>query len=373
MINRLASGLFFGFVLVVSSAVAHAQTRAQPKPKPRILADDRELSGSLHRKPRKVTGNILKPDHVIDGQASRGLALQFVRIVKGVETPVEGLVFKLNARMDRNQQILMSDARGMVLSQSCAKPSISTTIALDSPLYRITPGTAPYEIMLTVKCGQMQKIVFDETSDAGEAIAIWQMARKAENKLKKEVGLAFWKRKITFTWPGSGDYYVGDHVYLTLGHQWDVVSHEMGHAIYDQAVIGVFGGGQHYIDQCYSEALALSEGWASFYAGWLNVDLSDVDARFEYMVPRRAPIRFENVPSDVCPKSTSEWRVTSFLWDLVDLHDDGETVAKPFTVLWNMTLGMRASSATQLKANLLRKGWDPGSLETIWKLNFPGE
>ena len=77
------------------------------------------------------------------------------------------------------------------------------------------------------------------------------------------------------------------------------MAHEIGHAIYDQADIGVSGGGRHRIDECYTNALALSEGWATFFAGWLNLRLNDQDARFEFLVPRRAPIRLENIPSDL--------------------------------------------------------------------------
>jgi hypothetical protein len=147
----------------------------------------------------------------------------------------------------------------------------------------------------------------------------------------------------------------------------------MGHAIYDQAGIGGFGGGQHYIDRCYSEVLALSEGWASYFSAFVSADLRDVDAKFEYMVPRRAPIRFENIPADVCGSSTNEWRVNGFLWDLIDYHDDGETMSDAFVKLWNDTAGAHASSLVALKTRLIQKGWDADQLETIWKLNFPAK
>jgi hypothetical protein len=215
--------------------------------------------------------------------------------------------------------------------------------------------------------------VFREDSDGGQALGIWQTAVRARKNLEAEVGLQFWRRPIEFFWPGKGDYYSGDQVNLTRGDHWDVVSHELGHAIYDQAGIGTFGGGQHYIDQCYSEAMALSEGWASFFAGWLNRELSDPDARFEFMVPRRAPIRFENVPQDVCGKSTNEWRVISWFWDLIDTHEDSEQLSESFQHLWKDLSQTHASSATRTREILIGKGWNRDSLNSLWKMDFPAD
>ncbi len=337
------------------------------------LLNDSDLSPPLAQKLILKSGNLLKPDRVEDGAEKTGLSLRFVRIVKGIETPIEGISFKAQIHADGGYQTLKSNEKGEMVDSACNKPRLSVTAVLESDRYQVTPGSAPYELLLTVKCGVEQKIIFDEKSESGQALGIWQIAVKAEHRLAAEVGLQFWKRQIAFEWPATADYYNGDRVHNTLGNQWDVVSHEMGHAIYDQANLGVFGGGQHYIDQCYSEAMALSEGWASFYAGWLNLELSDPDAKFEYMVPRRAPIRFENIPSDVCGKSTNEWRVIGFLWDLIDTHDDGETQSQAFSRLWADTFGARASSASKMKSLLLQKGWDRDRVETIWKLNFPNE
>jgi hypothetical protein len=147
----------------------------------------------------------------------------------------------------------------------------------------------------------------------------------------------------------------------------------MGHAIYDQALIGHFGGGSHKIDECYSSAMALSEGWASFFAGWTHVDLKDTDAKFEYLVPRRAPIRFENVPSDVCGKSTNEWRVTSFFWDLIDVNADGEISQVAAKKLWDDTLTARAPSVKAMAERLISRGWNKDQVIQVWKLNFPLE
>jgi hypothetical protein len=341
-----------GLIVLFSTSAAFAQTRTH----------DRDLSHPVEIR-ELTSGNLIKPDRVEDGRTINGLSVQFVRMVKGVETPVEGLTFGA----------YRSDENGFIADSRCRAPTFSASSTLQSTRFNVGNGTSEYQLFISVKCGVQQKVVFDETSDAAQPIAIWQVATRAEKKLAKNVNMKFWSKQISFIWPADGDYYNGNRVHLTVGHQWDVVGHEMGHAIYDQANLGVFGGGEHYIDRCYGVAIALSEGWASFFSAWVSLDLADPDAHFEYMVPRRAPLGVENVPADVCAGPTNEWRVFAFLWDLIDTHDDGETMSEPFSKLWNDTLGARASSLENMKQRLIEKGWNADSVQTIWKLNFLGE
>src|SRR5690606_26030868 len=87
--------------------------------------------------------------------------------------------------------------------------------------------------------------------------------------------------------------------------------------------------------RCYTTTLAWSEGVASFIAGVISIERDDPDAKFEYMVPRRAPIRLENVPGDVCEGPGNEWRAAAAIWDLWDTHNDGaDRVAIELPVLW---------------------------------------
>ena len=339
----------------------------------RIDADDTDLSGESLLPESFTGGEAIRPDRVEEGAGVSGLSLKIVRKVKGLDVPVEGVTFRAQTGSTGSSVVLRSGTDGGIRSPFCDRESFTVTAYLENPRFRIVSGNAPYELVLKIRCGVEQRFVFDEATPAGQAIGIWQTAAAGERKLAESVGLQFWKRTIDFEWPAKGDYYSMDRVRITRGDHWDVVGHEMGHAIYDQAGIGVFGGGQHYIDQCYTEAMAISEGWASFYSAWVALSLADPDARFEYMVPRRAPIRIENIPADVCGKQTNEWRAAGFFWDLVDLHEDGEGEAAPFARLWTDTLGARASSVGKVKARLIQKGWSPERLETIWKLNFPGE
>lgn len=200
--------------------------------------------------------------------------------------------------------------------------------------YAIKNGSKPYEISFQGECNKPLIIIFKPENPATHVLSIWRVAYLAGMKLKNSVGLEFWNERIDFLWPEDSDYYSFGSVHISDGTHWDVVGHEMGHAIYDIAQIGDFGGGSHKIDQCYSDTLALSEGWATYFSAWISLHPNDPDAKFEYMVPRRAPIQIENVPSDVCRGVKSEWRVSSFFWDLYDLNDDVEQAKINFTLTW---------------------------------------
>jgi hypothetical protein len=227
-----------------------------------------------------------------------------------------------------------------------------------------------YRIFADLPCSGAARMTFKSDSDPGQAIGIWQVAVRARHALNDSIGLSFWNSKVSFAWPADGDYYMAGVVHITRGDYWDVVGHEMGHAIYDLGALGRFGGGSHKIDECYSKTLALSEGWASFFSGWVSVSLADPDAKFEYMVPRRAPIQFENIPADVCKGESNEWRVTGFFWDMIDLHQDGETMNESFARLWNALKGSRVSTASEAMLQLEKSGIDANNLRTVWNLNF---
>lgn len=167
-----------------------------------------------------------------------------------------------------------------------------------------------------------------------------------------------WWTQIPVLWPESGDYYSWGSVHISLSHQWDVVGHEFGHAIFHYGSSSQSSGGSHKIDQCYGKTLAWSEGWASYFATVCHVAPDDPDAKFEFMVPRRKPIRIENVPEDVCQGDKNEWRVAAALWDLHDSHEDGEDkVSLGWAVMWKamhegQSLGSIKDYVTTLKTKL---------------------
>jgi hypothetical protein len=291
----------------------------------------------------------------------------------GRATPVSELTFTFSTSTGSAQ--LTTDSQGVIRLPAryrCSTSSTRVTAELINEQFQVesTRDFHNYKIAADLPCTGSAKLVFKQDSNAGQALGIWQVAIRARTALKAAVGLGFWTSKITFAWPANGDYYSFGTVHITRGDYWDVVGHEMGHAIYDQADLGGFGGGSHKIDECYTKTLALSEGWASFFSGWVNVSLADPDAKFEYMVPRRAPIRFENIPADVCTGEANEWRVTGFFWDLIDLHADGETTAESFARLFSALKGSHVSSTSAAMTQLEKSGIDPNGLRTAWSLNF---
>ena len=138
-----------------------------------------------------------------------------------------------------------------------------------------------------------------------------------------------WWRQVTTVWPDQDAYYSPSYhaVHLSNPKAWDVNIHELGHSIVATGMRVPSAGGQHKLDECYSANLAGSEGFPTFLAALAHLDLNDPDAKFEYLVPRRAPIKVENVPSDVCQGDNNEWRVTSALGDIVDTNNDDKDVS----------------------------------------------
>lgn len=180
--------------------------------------------------------------------------------------------------------------------------------------------------------------------------------------LKTNADVDWWQKPLTVNWPGSSDYFSpwSWSLELTNAMAWDVVLHELGHAVMHGSMRAESAGGQHKIDGCYSPALAWSEGWATFFAAAVRLPRGDADAKFEYLVPRRAPIRLENVPEDVCRGQSNEWRVAAGLWDLYDTHEDGgDGFGLDFGVLFKPLQGQSMGSIGSAW-QLIAKGLDGG-------------
>ena len=300
-----------------------------------------------------------------------GFEIQVLREIKGTPTPVLGLVFQVKSLSPDTPVEAATDDVGVARFSGCsAGTPIEAFSTLENAHFSVTNGRSPYRITVKATCGARTRVLFHEETAGGQATGIWQIADRARTRLKSSVGLGFWRSRLKFVWPGDADYYSWKEVHITRGDHWDVVGHELGHGIYDLADVGSFGGGEHKIDQCYSTAMALSEGWASYFSAWLSVSPSDPDARFEYMVPRRAPIRFETIPDDVCAGQQNEWRVIGFLWDLIDLVDDGEGATESFTRVWSALADSGSGSAEDAARALERAGISRQLIDVSWLLNF---
>lgn len=170
---------------------------------------------------------------------------------------------------------------------------------------------------------------------------------RAFDFLARQGDLAWWDQTLTINWPGSSDYFSpwSFSLELTDAEHWDVILHELGHAVMHKSMKAQSAGGQHKIDECYSPALAWSEGWATFFAAAVALERDDADAKFEFLVPRRSPIRIENVPEDVCRGQSNEWRVAAGMWDLYDSHSDGsDNAVLEFQKLWTPLRGASMGS-----------------------------
>lgn len=341
-----------GYMRAFIQAIAVGTLAATPAWATVGTPDDSDLSGAPGNRISAAVPLELHADEirVIRTRQRDSLQVEVLREDHGQLKPVDGL---------------------RITVQRCA-PGGKTRVdaELSQSRYAVTNGKNTYRIIDQIPCSGHVQLIFRSGSNGSQALGIWSIARIAELKLQATTGLSFWKAPIKFVWPAEADYYNWGEVHISRGDHWDVVGHELGHAIYDLGDLGDWGGGQHKIDECYSTSLALSEGWASFFSAWLSVDAADGDAKFEYMVPRRAPIRFETIPADVCRSEKNEWRVTGFFWDLYDLHEDGEKANESFARMWKALSGSRVPSSSAARARLRDAGLDPSLLELAWVLNF---
>jgi hypothetical protein len=348
--------------LLMTCALAPSLALASPF---KGTSNDAELSAPTAQTDAFVSEN-LRPDRVDSIGAQATLEIQVLREDHGKLLPVIGLPFTQGSRAQA------TDDEGRVRLAACSGNEARAVWHADlkTPYFSIGTGQDHYTVDFDTACTGKFQAVFKADSPAGQVIGIWQVALRAQRRLQSAVGLSFWTSPVEFVFPDDADYYNFGQVHISRGDQWDVVGHELGHAIYDLGDLGQFGGGEHKIDQCYSTEMAISEGWASFFSAWISIPLDDEDAKFEYMVPRRAPLRIEAIPADVCRGEHNEWRVTGFFWDLIDMHDDGEKSWQIFGESWKALLGKRVSSALDAKHALERAGIDPVLLQALWDLNF---
>jgi len=220
------------------------------------------------------------------------------------------------------------------------------TAILESEKWKITNGSRTYGLELgnidyDGDLGVILVSLILEDVPIYQAAAIHNTASHGFKVLQENGINIDWWNKLDINWPATGDYYSRlSGVHITEGLHWDVVGHEIGHAVFDMASRGVMGGGQHYIDQCYNTSLAFSEGWASFYSAFTQINRDNPDPHFEFMVARRAPLEIEHIPSDVCAGDTNEWRVYAALWDLYDSYEgDDDQFEMSLIAHWNAFTG----------------------------------
>ena len=289
------------------------------------------------------------------------------------KTPLKTNELTVRAILQKGENLQELLHLSFISEATCKGKSVGDEILFQAELsndYLNVKKNGTYVVEFTGTCGSHHDLIFDSTAPEGQAVTIWEVGNRAVSKFSMIDRLDFWGGPLQVQWPSNGDYYSWGTVHITRGDYWDVVGHEIGHAIYDRANIGVFGGGQHFIDRCYTHNLALSEGWASFFAAWVWLELDDPNAQFEFMVARRAPLGVEHVPEDVCHGPTNEWRVYTFLWDVIDQNDDGELSDMEFQAYWDVVFNQNVRNIQQQMGLLIQSGEDANQLEHIWRHNF---
>lgn len=339
--------------------------------------DDSALSVDTVRSFATKTNILCADTTKVKSLKSNDIEIEIVRLIKGVEVPVEGLEVLIKTSSGKKIKENYVDSNGKISYVNCYSGSKDFTFSteLSNQYFGVNlSGSKKYTLSSKIDCGQSVKLVFNEDSYSGQAVGIWQTAHKAMSKLDNSVGLGFWKEKIEFFYPGSGDYYTKGTINITNGHHWDVVAHELGHGIYDLINFGPFGGGYHKISGCYSSALAISEGWASFFAAWVGVSLDEKDAEFEYMANKtlKDPVKFENIDeSRVCKGITNELRVTAFFWDLIDWNDDFEKSDEYFSKVWDILAFKYSTDMNEVKKRLIAGGFPKSVVQDVWNINYP--
>jgi hypothetical protein len=317
-----------------------------------------------------------KPDFYPDIQDTLASApnkaqIQIILDVDGVSTPIRGL------RIQWGTQFTQTDDNGLAEFPECSTAVEATAILRVDAAFQIEPlnKSKPYIAHFPIVCGQGLLAKFENQSTGGEAFGAFRVARLAYDRIQQSAGSTGWRGFLKIVTHNGASYYdiLKDIVFVSYGHEWDVVAHEIGHFVYDQFKIGEFGTGFHRVSSCYNSTLALSEGWASAFAAWLLFPTDAPNTSFKYLAGGGI-FQLESVPETVCKGPNNEWRVAAFIWDLLDQHDDGERVEQTsFMDFLKLTQGKKSNSMTRFVRPFVNSNF-PESFEVsrAWNLTFPG-
>jgi len=111
-----------------------------------------------------------------------------------------------------------------------------------------------------------------------------------------------------------------------------VVQHEIAHSInsfYWNGNLPPDAGGAHNMRKCYTNGLALTEGFANFVAYWVQLDRTASAPAASYY-----NFNLETLPDDICSGQTNEMRVAATFWDTYDYWNDGPDSGSKFDSLY---------------------------------------
>ncbi|MEK6578704.1 MAG: hypothetical protein AABZ55_05710 [Bdellovibrionota bacterium] len=298
-------------------------------------------------------GTLLVPDQ-IEILPSSEAKISVVIEESGLRIPLQGLKFR--------------EPEGHCTEEKKTRKILTY---LSNPWFRIVHDFEVYRIEFDAPCTSQITVLFQGGSLKAQTLLIWNVAMVALSKLETEVGLEFWRTPLIWVWPATNDSYSHFRLFLTYPTNVEVITHEMGHAVYDFADIGAFQAGEHRFESCTDSTLALTEGWASFFAAWILFDRSSLTPTFHHLVPRFESVGIENIPASVCQGPTSEWRVIGFLWDLIDHPpQDDDRLNLSFGEVFKILKDTRKASIDEVYSELKLSQIDATALKDTWDLNF---
>lgn len=123
-------------------------------------------------------------------------------------------------------------------------------------------------------------------------------------------------------YPWSCSYASDGNIAIIAAHAAEfVIQHELAHSIHSFFWKGYAlkdSGGDHAANQCYTNGLGLSEGFANFVPHWVRFDRTATAPQMGYF-----DTNLESVPTSVCNGGTNETRVAALFWDMYDTVKDG--------------------------------------------------
>jgi hypothetical protein len=155
-----------------------------------------------------------------------------------------------------------------------------------------------------------------------------------------------------------------------------VIQHELAHSInsfFWKGYVLKDAGGDHAPDQCYTNGLGLSEGFANFVPHWVRFDRTATAPKMSYF-----DTNLENVPTDVCNGGANETRVAALFWDMYDTVQDGPDQLRYDNLYFNQPSGVisvflanptsSALSFFQIYLAITGPAWEE-SLKQVFRLN----
>jgi len=108
------------------------------------------------------------------------------------------------------------------------------------------------------------------------------------------------------------------HIEIATAHtaDQDVVSHELAHTVNKGYwVFPQNSGGPHDLTNCFTDGLALTEGFANFVAYWIEHNANSTNPIMPF-----TGMNLDTLPASItCTNETNEMRVAATFWDLFDI------------------------------------------------------